>query len=327
MRRREFIMFLGSAVAVWPLAALAQTAVKRPLIGFLQSGSKEATAFWTSAFSEGMRDHGYVEGQHYEIAYHFADDDFARLPALAEELVELKPDVIVASNTTAALAAKKATQSIPIVATLLSDPVNLGLVASYGRPGGNVTGILTLVEGLSGKQVEIALELIPAATKLGVLFNPTNPVATAQRQEIEAAGAAKGIKVVAAEARTKGDLDPAFTSLIAAAVQAVIVVRDTLLVGERVHVAELAAAAHLPTVSSIPEEVKAGGLIAYGISIRANLHRAAYFVDKILKGAKASDLPVEFPTKFELVINLKSAKALGLTVPPTLLTRADEVIE
>jgi putative ABC transport system substrate-binding protein len=180
---------------------------------------------------------------------------------------------------------------------------------------------------LSGKQVEIALELIPAATKLGVLFNPTNPVGTAQRQEIEAAGAAKGIKMVAAEARTKGDLDPAFTSLIAAAVQAVIVVRDTMLVGERVRVAELAAAAHLPTVSSIPEEVKAGGLIAYGISIPANVHRAAYFVDKILKGAKASDLPVEFPTKIELVINLKTAKALGLTVPPTLLANADEVIE
>ena len=152
-------------------------------------------------------------------------------------------------------------------------------------------------------------------------------MATAQRQEIEAAGAAKGIKVVAAEGRTKGDLGPAFTSLIAAAVQAVIVVRDTLLVGERVHVAEFAPAAHLPTVSSIPEEVKAGGLIAYGISIRANLHRAAYFVDKILKGAKVSDLPVEFPTKFELVINLKSAKALGLTVPPQIVARADEVIE
>jgi ABC-type uncharacterized transport system substrate-binding protein len=326
MRRREFITLLGSATA-WPAAALAQTAVKHPLIGFLQSGSKEATAFWTSAFSEGMRDHGYVEGQSYDIAYRFADDDAARLPALAEELVQLKPDVIVASNTTAALAAKKATQSIPIVIPILAGAVNLGLVTSHARPGGNVTGILAFIDGLPGKQVEIALELIPTATKLGVLFNPTNPAGTAQRQEIEAAGAAKGIKVVAAKARTKGDLDPAFTSLTAAGVQVVIVVRDTLLLGERVHIAELAAAAHLPTVAGIAEHAKAGGLIAYGISTPANVRRAAYFVDKMLKGAKASDLPVELPTKVELVINLKTAKALGLSIAPSLLSRADEVIE
>ena len=327
MRRREFITLLGGAAAAWPLVARAQTAVKRPLIAFLQSGSKETTAFWASAFSEGMRALGYVEGQSYDIVYRFANEDFARLPALAEELVQLKPDVIVASVAASALAAKRATQSIPIITPILADPVKLGLVASYARPGGNVTGIMTLVEGLSGKQVDIALELIPAATKLGVLFNTTNPTNMAQRQEIEAAGAAKGIKVVAAEARTKGDLDPAFTSLITASVEAVIVVRDTMLLGERVRIAELAAAAHLPTVSSIDEEVKAGGLIAYGVSIPANVRRAAYFVDKILKGAKASDLPVEFPTKVELVINLKTAKALGISIPPTLLARADEVIE
>jgi putative ABC transport system substrate-binding protein len=327
MKRREFITILGGAAVAWPLAARGQTAVKRPLIGFLQSGSKDATAFWTSAFSEGMRDHGYVEGQSYNIAYRFANNDVARLPALAQELVQLKPNVIVASNTTAALAAKKATQSIPIVSPIFSGAVNLGLVKSNARPGGNVTGILTLVEGLSGKQVEIALQLIPTATKLGVLFNPTNPADMAQRQEIEAAGAAKGIKVVAAEARTKGDLDPAFTSLTAAGVQAVIVVRDTLLLGERVHIAALAAAAHLPMVAGVAEMAKAGGLIAYGTSIPASVRRAAYFVDRILKGAKASDLPVEFPTKVELVINLKTAKALGLSIAPSLLSRADEVIE
>ena len=183
MRRRKFITLLGSAAA-WPAAAsLAQTAVKRPLIGFLQSGSKEATSFWTSAFSEGMRDHGYVEGQSYDIAYRFADDDVGQLPALAKELVQLKPDVIVASNTTAALAAKNATQSIPIVTPILGGAVNLGVVKSHARPGGNVTGILAFIDGLPGKQVEIALELIPTATNLGVLFNPTNPADTAQRQE------------------------------------------------------------------------------------------------------------------------------------------------
>jgi putative ABC transport system substrate-binding protein len=327
MKRREFITILGGAAVAWPLAARGQTAVKRPLIGFLQSGSKEATAFWTSAFSKGMRDHGYVEGQSYEIAYRFADDDVARLPALARELVQLKPNVIVASNTTAALAAKKATQSIPIVSPIFSGAVKLGLVKSRARPGGNVTGILTLVEGLSGKQVEIALQLIPAATKLGVLFNPTNPADMAQRQEIEAAATAKGIKVVAAEVRIKSDLDPAFTSLTAAGVQVVIVVRDSLLLAERVPIAELAAAAHLPTVAGAAEMAEAGELIAYGTRITANVRRAAYFVERILKGAKASDLPVEFPTKVELVINLKTAKALGITVPPSLLTRADEVIE
>jgi putative ABC transport system substrate-binding protein len=242
-------------------------------------------------------------------------------------MVRHSPDVIVAQNTTATLAAKSATQTIPIVAGVLIDPVNFGLVESHARPGGNVTGLLSSVEGLSGKQLQLASEIVPGATKIGLLFNADNRGNDPQRKEIEIAATARGIELQLAEIRRAADLQPAFQVLASNGVQVVVVVRDTLAFSERQYVAVLAATSRLPTVFGWRQGPEAGGLASYGIRTLDNYRRAAVFVDKILKGAKASDLPLEFATKLELVINLKTARALGLTIPPSLLARADEVIE
>jgi ABC-type uncharacterized transport system substrate-binding protein len=328
LKRREFITLLSGAVAGWPFEARAEQAPrKRPLLGYLITGTKDGLTHSVSAFLSRLHDLGYVEGQNIEIVTRYAEADSTRLPVLADELVQLRPDLIVALDPPAALAAKKATVSIPIIAAILNDPVRLGLIASYARPGGNLTGILSQVEGLPGKQVEIAQELVPALTLIGVLANPANATHAYQRQEIDTAAAAKKVKVIAAEARSKGDLEPAFNSLRAAGVRLAIVLRDNMFVSERRRIADLATTMRLPTIGSQNSYVEAGGLISYGVEDSENHHRAADFVDKILKGAKPADLPVEFPTKLLLVINMKTATTLGLTIPPTLLSRADEVIE
>jgi len=328
LKRREFITLLSGAVAGWPFEARAEQAPrKRPLLGYLITGTKDGLTHSVSAFLSRLHDLGYVEGQNIEIVTRYAEADSTRLPVLADELVQLRPDLIVALDPPAALAAKKATVSIPIIAAILNDPVRLGLIASYARPGGNLTGILSQVEGLPGKQVEIAQELVPALTLIGVLANPANATHAYQRQEIETAAAAKKVKVIAAEARSKGDLEPAFNSLRAAGVRLAIVLRDNMFVSERRRIADLATTMRLPTIGSQNSYVEAGGLISYGVEDSENHRRAADFVDKILKGAKPADLPVEFPTKLLLVINMKTATTLGLTIPPTLLSRADEVIE
>jgi putative ABC transport system substrate-binding protein len=239
----------------------------------------------------------------------------------------LQPDVIVAIDPPAALAAKKATASLPIVAAILNDPVRLGMIESYARPGGNVTGILSQVEGLPGKQVEIARELVPGLTVLGVLVNPANATHGYQRQEIEAAATSSGIKIVAVEARSKADLEPAFKALHAAGVRAGVVLRDFLFVEEFRSIAELATTLKLATIASQNTYVEVGGLVSYGVDDSENHRRAADFVDRILKGGKPADLPVEFSTKLVTSINMRTAKALDLTIPPTLLARADKVIE
>lgn len=326
MRRREFVTLIFSGM-IWPLAGRAQDVGKRALIGYLATGTKEALAPLISTFLDGMRDLHYVQGQNLDVVERYAYQDSTRLPALAEELARLKPDVIFAVDPPATLAVKKATQSIPIVSAILIDPVNMGLITNYQRPGGNVTGILNVIEGLPGKQVEIALELVAGASAIGVLVNPTNPSNVPQLQAVEIAGAAKGIKIIAAEVRTKADLDPAFKLLTAAGVRAVIGLRDFVLFSERVHVAELAMASRLPSIFSQPEHTEAGGLVSYGVSINENVRRAAYFVDRILKGDNPANLPVEFPTKLSMVINIKTAKALDLTIPPALLVSAQEFIE
>jgi len=329
MRRREFITLLGAgAAAAWPLAARAQqTPRRRPLLAYLITGTRDGLAPQTSAFLNHLRGLGYVEGQNIEIVTRYADSNTARLPALADELVKLQPNVIVALDPPAAVATRKATASIPIVAAILNDPVRLGLIASYARPGGNVTGILSQVEGLPGKQVEIVQDLVPAATVIGVLVNPDNPTNAFQRREIEAAGAAKAIKIVAVESRSKGDLDAALSFLRNAEVRAAIVLRDAMFVTERRHIAELAAAMRLPTIGSQTSYAEAGGLLSYGVDDVESHRRAAEFVEKILKGANPADLPVEFPTKLVMSINMKTAKALDLEVPLQLQQLADKVIE
>jgi putative ABC transport system substrate-binding protein len=274
-----------------------------------------------------LRELGYVDGENIDVAYRFAKGRHDRLPALAEELIQLKPDVVVALVIQAVVAARELTQTIPIVCPLLADPIDRGLIASMSRPGGNVTGIMFRIDDLAGKQLELAAQLVPAAVSIGLVVNVAVSNIVVDRQEAESAGKRLGITLISAEVRAPNDLDTAFQTLSSEHVQAVVVLVDGMLFQERKRIAALAATARLPTVYGFRDHVDAGGLISYGVNLAENFHRAATYVVKILKGAKPGDLPVEFPNKLELVINLKTAKAIGLEVPPTLLARADEVIE
>jgi putative tryptophan/tyrosine transport system substrate-binding protein len=329
MRRREFITLVGGAAAAsWPLAANAQAPDKRPRrIAYLGGTSRAATAKVYVAFLEGMRTHGYVEGRDFEMENRWGEGHLERMSMLAEELVRSKPDLILASIMPAVVAAYDHTKTIPIVCPLLADPVRLGLVKSDARPGGTVTGLLLFVEGLPSKQLELVLDLIPAATKIGLVVNPTNVNSLSQREELESAAAAKAMKITTVEVPTPESVDSIVPALAKQRVDAIIVSRDTVFFTERARLAASAAAARLPTVYGFRENVEEGGLISYGISLSENFRRAADYVVKILKGARPGDLPIEFTTKLELVLNLRAAKALGLDVPPTLLARADEVIE
>jgi len=275
---------------------------------------------------EGLRELGYVEGGNIDVAYRFADGHLDQFPALAEELIRLTPEVIVAAVTPAAVAARRLTQTIPIVCPLLANPIDLGLIASMSRPGGNVTGIMFRIDDLAGKQLELAAQLVPALARVGLIVNIASGVII-DRQEAESAGKQLGIGLVSAEVREPNDLDVAFQMLSNEHMQAVIVLVDGMLFQERERIAQLAASARLPAVYAFRQHVDAGGLLSYGVNLAENFRRAATYVVKILKGAKPADLPVEFPNKLELIINLKTAKALGLDIEPTLLARADEVIE
>ena len=327
MRRRDFITLLGGATAGIPLSARGQTSARHPLIGFLEAGEQEAVKTRDAAFIAGMRDFGYVEGDNVDIAYRFANNDYARLPDLTDELVTLRPVVIVTAVTTAAVAAAKVTRTVPIISAVLNDPIREGMIASYAHPGGNVTGIMNTIEGLPGKLLEIALELVPRITRVGFLINPGNLATTVEWHEIQAAAKKKSLQTESSEIRSTDDLAAAFSTFSKQGVGAVIVSRDTVLLGAAERIAELAIAERLPTIAGQSEEVRAGELVSYGTSLVANFRRAAYFVDKILRGEKPGDLPVEFPTKLEFAINLKTAKKLGISVPPPLLATADEVIE
>jgi len=327
MQRRQFITLLGGAAATQaalPRPARAEVSTKRPLLAVLAGVTRKE---FPTSFMEGMRELGYVEGGNIDVAYRFADGHLERLPSLAEELIQLTPKVIVAALTPAAVAARTSTQTIPIVCPILADPIDLGLIASMSRPGGNVTGLMSRIDDLIGKQIELAAQLVPALVGVGLIVNVASSEVVIARQEVERAGKRLGVKIVSAEVREPNDLDTAFKLLSNEHVQAVVILANAMLFQERGRVAELAAAARLPAVYGLREHVDAGGLISYGVNYAENFRRAAIYVVKILKGAKPSDLPVEFPNKLELVINLKAAKALGLDIPPTLLARADEVIE
>jgi putative tryptophan/tyrosine transport system substrate-binding protein len=330
MRRRQFITLIGGAAAAWPLAARAQQVTrKRPLIGRLSSGSRELPmiAKFIDQFLSGMRELGYVEGRDFDITYGEAHFNPDQLPRVAAELVKLAPDVILAGATIEAVAASKATATIPIVVAVLADPIALGFTTSDARPTGNVTGIMPYVKGLPSKQLELARELVPGATRIGLIDDVIDPKAHPQRQEIEAAGRSLEIEIEPVEVRTAADIDAAYQTLASAGVQAVVVEQSNMLVNSSKSIAQAAALKKLPTVYGYRQHVDAGGLVSYGVNLDWCNHRSAYYVDKILKGAKPSDLPIEFPTNLELIINLKTAKALGVTVPPSLLVRADEVIE
>ena len=326
MRRRDFVGALGGTIIAWPLEARAEIATKLPLIAVLSAITKKENSPLI-AFVRGLKELGYVEDLSVDIVYRFAEGHLDRFPVLAAELVELRPGVILATVTPAAVAAKALTNSIPIVCPLLTDDaINLGLIASEARPGANVTGVSFRTQGLASKQVELALQIIPGVVKIGFLVNVASGVII-DRQELEGTCQRLGLEAVPAEVRSPNDLDAAFRGMADDHVQAVIVLVDGMLFSERNRIAVLAATARLPAIYGFRDHVDAGGLISYGANLTENFHRAATYVHKILKGAKPGDLPVEFPTKLELIVNIKAAKALGLNIPPSVLVRADEVIE
>ena len=327
VKRREFITLVGSAAAAWPLRAVAQVSTRRPLIAWLSGGERTASWTFVQSFLQGMRDFGYIEGDTFDFVPLFADGYIERLPALAQELVQLHPSVILAPASGPAVAAKRATATIPIVSPALADAVHLGLVASVSRPGGNVTGITPYVEGLPAKQMELAREIVPSAARIGVLANLSDPKAPPQLHELEAAGQQLRVKVTAVDVNVPDDLDRAFRTLADQRIEVIVVLQTSMLLSERRKIAALAATTWLPAVYGYREHVDDGGLISYGVDLRACFRRAGYYVHKILNGVAPGELPIEFPTNLELVINLKTAKALGLDVPPSLLARADEVIE
>ena len=329
MRRRELIGLLGAAAA-WPLAAHAQQRGMVARIGYLAAGSHDNLLVRENlnAFRRGLRDLGHFEGQNIVIDYRFAEGDFDRLPDLAAELIRLEVAVIVAAPTPAAAAASKATATIPIVMINVGDPVGLGLIASLGRPGGNVTGSsFTIGTETFGKGLELLKEAVPNLHRVAVLSNPANPSHALVTRVVEIAAQGLAVQVQMLEARGPDEFDSAFATMTKEPVEALYVVADVQFVLHAARLADLAMKSRLPSMHQLRRLVEAGGLMSYGHSAADQWRGAATFVDKLLKGAKASDLPVEQPTKFELVLNLKTAKALGLTIPPTLLARADEVIE
>jgi putative tryptophan/tyrosine transport system substrate-binding protein len=300
LRRRQFITLLGGAAAAWPLNGLAQTPPKPPLIGFLMQNSTAASEASRSGFAQGMRELGYLENRDYVLEERYAGGDRSRLPPLAEELVRLKPELMVVGGLPATLATKEATTSIPIVGVNVTDPIGTGLVASEARPGTNVTGSLVRVEGLTGKQLEIARDVMPSATKIGVLINADNPSNRVQWREAESAAAKLGLSLAPAEVRTADEVGAAFQMFVRERANIVVVFADPMLVGARRRIAAFALATHLPTVGVVREQVEDGGLISYGIHLRQTYRRAAYYADRILKGAKPADLPIEFPTSWNL---------------------------
>ena len=325
MRRRQVITLLGGAAAAWPLAVRAQQ-TRAATIGLLGTGSAAAQSQWTAAFVQRMRELGWVEGRNLAIEYRWAEGRTERLNELANDLVRLKVDVIVTHNTPGPLAAKQATSTIPIVFATAGDPVGVGIVASLARPGGNVTGLSSQSPDVAGKRLELMREIIPGLHRLAVLADTDNPFVKLDVSQLQQAGAGLGVEVATFEMRRGEDIDPAFQALKNRA-QALYVPATPVAFENRIRINTLALAAHVPTMLGVREYVEAGGLMSYGPNWPHMWRRAANLVDKILRGAKPSDIPVEQPTEFDLVINLATAKALGLTIPDKLLALANAVIE
>jgi putative tryptophan/tyrosine transport system substrate-binding protein len=323
MKRRKFITLLGGAVAVWPIAARAQQ--KLPIIGFLGVTSASVWTPWVSAFVQRLRELGWSEGRTIAIEYRWSEGRSERHAEFAAEFVRMKADVIVTGGTAVA-AAKQATSAIPIVFAVANDPVGAGLVASLARPGGNATGLALQAPDLVGKRVELLREVLPDLRRLGILTNVSYSAAVREMDEVQAAARSVGIDTVSFPIRRAEDIAPGFEAIKGRA-DALYICTEALALTNTVRINTLAMAARLPTMQNGREYVAAGGLMSYGPNVADMFRRAGDFVDKILRGAKPADLPVEQPTKFNLVINLITAKALGLEVPPTLLARADEVIE
>jgi putative ABC transport system substrate-binding protein len=324
MRRREFIALLGGAAATWPLAARAQA--KLPTVGFLGTISPSAEGLRLVAFVQRLRELGWIEDRNVAIAVRWAEGRPERYSEIAAEFIRLKVDVIVTGGTQSVLALKQATSIIPIVFTTVADPVGIGLVASLARPGGNITGLSMQQNDLGSKRLDLLREVVPGLRRLAILTNIDSPAAVLERNEVQAAASDFGLKVDAFDIRRTEDIAPAFEAFKGEA-DALYLVNEPLMNFNRIRINTLALGARLPTIHSNRENVELGGLISYGPNIPDQYRRAADLVAKILHGAKSGEIPVEQPTKFDLVVNLITAKVLGLTVPATLLARADEVIE
>jgi putative ABC transport system substrate-binding protein len=327
MRRREFITLLGSAAAAWPFAARAQQGERIRRVGVLETVSVMLNAANYDALRQGLRELGYVEGRNLVIEYRSADGRTGRFPDLAAELVRRDVDLIITRGTPAALAAKNVTATIPIVMAASGDPVGTHLVVSLARPGGNLTGLSSVVSDLYGKRVELLKEMVPAAAVIANFFNLSNPASPLELKETETATRSLGLRSLRFDVRNGDDIRRAFDAADREPGVALVVQPDGVLQHHRETITELAAKHRLPAIYAAREFIDAGGLALYGVSYPDLYRRAATYVDRIFKGAKPADLPIEQPTRFELVINLKTAKALGLKIPPTLLARADEVIE
>ena len=326
MRRREFITLVGAAAAAWPITARAQRSSTMRHIGFLGPLSEQTQLQWTTAFLKGLRDHGWIEGTTISIDYRWAEGRSDRLAELTAELVQRNVGVIVTVGTEQTLAVKQATASIPIVFAAAGDPVGTGLVGSLARPGGNVTGLSNQSADVVGKRIDLLREAVPGLRKLAVMANVGSPIGVLEIREVEDAGRTSGLEVIRLEIRGAEDIGPAIETVKGRA-DALIVVTEPLANTNRMRINTLALAARLPTMHGTRTYVEAGGLMSYGADYNDLFRRAAGYVDKILRGARPRDLPVEQPTTFALVINLTTAKALGVQIPPMLLARADEVIE
>jgi putative ABC transport system substrate-binding protein len=327
MKRRSFMTLIGGAAAAWSLAARAQQGAKVPVIGFLGAESASTNQHFFDAFGQGMRELGYLDGKNATFVVRWAEGRSERFPELIGDLLSLKVNVILAVSVPAALAAKHGTGTTPIV-FIASDPLGTGLVASLARPGGNLTGFsLFLGDDFSSKWLELLKEAVPSASLVAVIWNPVNPASSHYVTVLRGAAEKLGVMLHLQTVSEPAQFESAFAAMVAAHAQALIVVVDPLTVRYRDRIVELAMINRLPAMYGFREFVDAGGLIAYGVNVPHLCRRAAVYVDKIIRGAKPADLPVEQPTHFEFVINIKTAKALGLTVPPMLLARADEVIE
>jgi putative ABC transport system substrate-binding protein len=324
MKRREFIELFGAVLVGSPIAAYGQ---QLPVIGILAAPAAEPLRTSIAAFREGLGQSGFVEAQNVEIEYRWAEGEYDRLPVMANDLVGRRVSVIVALAPAAAVAAKTATGTIPIVFVIGADPVSLGLVTSLNKPGGNVTGVNFLINALGGKRLQLISELVPTSRTFGLLVNPSAPATDLDRQEAERVAATVGAKLLVVNASSEGELESAFATLISDRVGALVVSPDALFTSHRNQLVALAARYAVPTIYHLREAAIAGGLMSYGTSFKDAHRLAGTYTGRILKGEKPANLPVQQSTKFEFVLNLKTAKTLGLDVPPTLLTIADEVIE